>query len=209
MSQLKSAQWEHWADALASRHWLVIDDFLPVPVFTALRNSFLEKSQKGDFRPAGIGASSDYRLQRGIRGDEIFWLDREREEQAGAFFALIDEVIYHLNRLCFLSISGSEFHFAHYPEGSHYQRHLDRFREGSNRLISVVAYLNAEWKPADGGALRLYEENGHHQDIAPLPGRMVIFKSDVVEHEVLTTAVSRYSITGWLLHKPPGLAALL
>lgn len=209
MSQRNTDPWEEWADALAQHNSLVIDDFLPVPVFTAMRNYFMQRSEGGDFRPAGIGTSGDYRLQRSIRGDEIYWLDRERDEHAGAFFALIDEVIAQLNRLCFLSISGSEFHLAHYPPGAFYERHLDQFREGSNRMISVVCYLNASWKPGDGGALRLYDDEGNYTDVSPLPGRLVIFRSDAVYHEVLPTTVSRYSVTGWLLHKPAGLSLFL
>lgn len=45
-------------------------------------------------------------------------------------------------------------------------------------------------------------------DIEPLAGRLVIFKSEEVLHEVIYTKVSRYSLTGWLLRKPVGLGYL-
>lgn len=162
-----------------------------------------------EFKQAGIGALNDFRIEKSIRSDEIFWLDRNRDLELSGFFALVDEVIAHLNRLCFLSISGSEFHLAHYPPGSFYKRHLDQFDFRSNRLISVVFYLNEFWKPEHGGELRLHESDGTYQDVAPLPDRMILFKSEAVPHEVMLSNASRYSITGWLLHQPPGLGYLL
>ena len=39
--------------------------------------------------------------------------------------------------------------------------------------------------------------NRHFLDIAPLLGRLVIFRSDLIEHEVLPTASERVAITVW------------
>jgi SM-20-related protein len=182
---------------------------LPTEVLTVSRHFLKERLALEEFKQAGIGALSDFRIEKSIRSDEIFWLERKRDIELDGFFALVDEAIAHLNRLCFLSISGSEFHLAHYPEGSFYKRHLDQFDSRSNRLISMVCYLNEYWIPEHGGELRLYAKDGTHQDVAPLPGRMILFKSDAVPHEVLLSKASRYSITGWLLHQPPGLGYLL
>ena len=36
-------------------------------------------------------------------------------------------------------------------------------------------------------------------DILPAGGRLVVFRSDQIEHEVLLCRKKRYSITGWML----------
>ena len=58
-------------------------------------------------------------------------------------------------------------------------------------------YLNNDWKTGDGGELCVYPE-GRSQNISPLGGKSVFFKSNELEHEVLTSNVPRMSITGWL-----------
>lgn len=197
--------WEARADHLAENDWVILDDFLPTEILTVSRDFLKKRLELDEFRLAGIGALRDFRVEKSIRSDEIFWLERKRDKELEGFFTLVDEAIVHLNRLCFLSISGSEFHLAHYPEGSFYKRHLDQFDSRSNRLISMVFYLSEYWKAEHGGELRLYAKDGTYQDVAPLPGRMILFKSEAVPHEVLLSKTSRYSITGWLLHQPPGL----
>ena len=201
--------WEIRADHLAENDWVILDGFVPDNLLSVSRNFLKERLALEEFKQAGIGALNDFRIEKSIRSDEIFWLERNRDLELSGFFALVDEAIAHLNRLCFLSISGSEFHLAHYPPGSFYKRHLDQFDFRSNRLISVVFYLNEFWKPEHGGELRLHESDGTYQDVAPLPGRMILFKSEAVPHEVMLSNASRYSITGWLLHHPPGLGYLL
>ncbi|HKL35526.1 MAG TPA: 2OG-Fe(II) oxygenase, partial [Salegentibacter sp.] len=93
-------------------------------------------------------------------------------------------------------------HYALYPEGTFYQRHLDTFQNDGRRKLSMVCYLNEEdWKPENGGELVIYsEENGFEvsKAIYPMPGRVVIFESQVLEHEVKPVKTARLSITGWL-----------
>ena len=61
----------------------------------------------------------------------------------------------------------------------------------------MIMYLNPDWIPEDGGALCIHHESGL-QNISPLNGKVVFFKSNELEHEVLTTLKYRMSITGWL-----------
>jgi SM-20-related protein len=96
-----------------------------------------------------------------------------------------------------------EFHYAVYPKGTFYVRHLDTFRNDDRRKLSVVCYLNEkDWDPANGGELTLYlpgDSGEKALDIYPFPGRVVIFESQVLEHEVKPVKNGeRYSITGWL-----------
>ena len=61
-----------------------------------------------------------------------------------------------------MGIQRQEFHYALYPEGTFYKRHLDTFQNDKSRKLSVVCYLNSEdWKPEFGGELTIYtNENG-------------------------------------------------
>jgi SM-20-related protein len=72
----------------------------------------------------------------------------------------------------------------------------------------VLIYLNKDWKEGDGGELKVSNEEGGFT-VEPIAKRMLLFKSDVVEHEVLLTNVPRYSLSGWLLHQPASLGSLL
>lgn len=194
-------QWIQWMDELALNDYVIVDDFISDDLFTTIRDFFHEKEQNDQLKKAGIGSSGEFQVNASIRGDFIYWLDRLRDEKLEPFFGLMDELIQSLKRFCFLSLSGSEFHIAKYPKGSHYNRHLDQFNERSNRQITVLIYLNEHWKKGDGGELKIYK-NDEEILVEPTAKRLLLFKSDIIEHEVLTTNVPRYSLTGWLLHQP-------
>jgi SM-20-related protein len=98
---------------------------------------------------------------------------------------------------CFTGITDYEFHYSLYETGSFYKKHLDQFKNNSNRQFSMISYLNADWLEADGGQLLIHSEGGQ-QKIDPVQGRTVFFKSDDLEHEVLVTNKRRLSVTGWL-----------
>jgi len=96
----------------------------------------------------------------------------------------------------------TEVKFAYYPSGGRYQRHLDAMNVGLQaREYSFVLYLNQNWTPKDGGCLRIFREVSPGDevflDVAPAPGTMVVFKSDTVPHEVLSTNSKRVAIVGW------------
>ena len=168
---------------------------------------FREAEERNHLKKAGIGASGEFQINSSVRGDFIHWLDKERDTELRPVFDIIDDLVHKLKRFCFLSLSGSEFHIAKYPKGSHYNRHLDQFNERSNRQITVLIYLNEEWKKGDGGELVIYKDD-EEIVVEPLARRLLLFKSDKIEHEVLTTNVSRYSLTGWLLKQPQSIGYL-
>jgi len=208
MSFFPEEKWINWVDVLSENDFLIIDEFISDDMYHLIRSFFHTQLKEDEFRKAAIGAQSDRQIKSSIRGDFIYWLYRDRDKELLAFFDLIDEVLQKLNRYCFLSLSGSEFHLAYYPKGTHYEKHVDQFRGRNNRLISLILYLNEGWKKGDGGELKIFREDGPVL-IEPIAKRCVIFKSDVIEHEVLTTKVDRYSLTGWLLHAPSSLGYLL
>lgn len=208
MKSITEEQWIDWVDALAANDYVVIDDFLDDDTYRLLRNFFLNKLGHDEFDPAGIGALSEHHLDTSRRGDHVYWLDSEVDQNLAAIFDLIHELIGKLNRYCYLGIADFESHLAYYPKGTFYEKHLDQFKARSNRLISMIIYLNEGWQPGDGGELKLYH-NDEEKLVEPIAKRLILFKSDVLPHEVLTTNVGRYSLTGWMLKNPSDLGFLL
>ncbi|MBO6584865.1 MAG: 2OG-Fe(II) oxygenase [Gracilimonas sp.] len=200
--------WVSWMDQLAEQDYVIVDDFISDEFYDRIMAFFTEAEESDKLKKAGIGAKNDFQLKAEVRGDFIYWLDEERDQELSFFFDLKDELVQSLRRYCYLSLSGSEFHIAKYPAGTHYHRHLDQFNERTNRQITVLIYLNKDWKKGDGGELIIYKD-GEEITVEPHSKRLLLFKSDTIEHEVLTTNVPRYSLTGWLLHQPANVGYLL
>lgn len=102
-----------------------------------------------------------------------------------------------INQGLFLGLEDFECHFALYPPGAFYKRHLDRFRDDDRRMVSAVLYLNEGWQPEDGGQLRMFLDGDREHDVQPRAGTLVVFLSGDVPHEVLPAGRERLSLTGW------------
>lgn len=189
---------------LMLKDYSVIDHFFDTQTVTLLRDSLLNHFEEDRFKKAGIGNKTNQLVAAGIRGDYILWIDERIQTQIElVFFRQIYQFIKYLNRTCFLGILHHEFHYALYPPGTGYKRHLDTFQNDDKRKLSIAFYLNeSDWKASDGGALAMYinKKNGLEEVITILPeaGRMVIFESQKIPHEVLLAQRNRLSITGWL-----------
>jgi len=195
--------YEKVIDGLMEQRYSIVDDFFTKEEVAGLRKALMQKYDEDQFKKSAIGNQSNEKIIDAVRGDFILWLDEANAEGAERnFFNKLSEFTQYLNRTCFMGIAKQEFHYAVYPEGTFYKRHLDTFMNDSSRKLSVVCYLNDEdWKPEYGGELTLYtEENGKEirKDIYPLQGRLVVFESQVLEHEVKPVNKKRLSITGWL-----------
>ena len=188
---------------LMEQQYSVVENFFSLDEVEELRNSLLHKYEEDNFKKAAIGNRTNEIIAKSIRGDFILWLNEaEAAEAEKAFFRKINDFVEYLNRTCFMGILHKEFHYALYPEGTFYKRHLDTFQNDDRRKLSMVCYLNEQgWQPEYGGELVIYtQENGVEvpKSIYPLPGRMVIFESQILEHEVKSVKTERLSITGWL-----------
>lgn len=206
MKEFRSEQWESWFDLLAVNDYVVIDGFLSQKLLANIKSYFEELDSSNLFKKAAIGNSNEEQIINEIRGDYIHWLGRGDNDTTQDLYVVLDELKSMINRYCYLSLKDFEFHFAHYPKGSFYKRHLDQFAERNNRLISVVIYLNKDWREGDGGELKIYPKDQPEKSIAPIENRLIMFKSDSLYHEVLVSNKSRRSVTGWMLHKPSTIA---
>lgn len=200
-------QWLSWVDELSANDYVIIDQFIRQDMYADVSSFFL--SNLSSFSKAGIGTAEDNTIRHDIRGDHTYWLDRKRDTSLQTFWDLVDESIQVFNRYCYLSLSGYEFHLANYPPTAHYEKHLDQFNNRSNRLITVVIYLNENWKKEDGGELEMFLKDGSTKIVEPIAGRCVLFKSAEVPHQVLTSKKDRHSLTGWLLRYPSALGHIL
>lgn len=190
------------ADLLAQQYAMV-EGFFDETEVELLRNSLVQKFEEDNFKKAAIGNRTHEIIKKSIRGDFILWLNEAEENpDEKTFFTKINHFSDYLNKTCFMGILYKEFHYALYPKGTFYKRHLDTFQNDDRRKLSLVCYLNEQsWKPEYGGELVLYlYENGQETEktIYPFPGRVVIFESQVLEHEVKPVKMERLSITGWL-----------
>ncbi|PIS10167.1 MAG: 2OG-Fe(II) oxygenase [Bdellovibrio sp. CG10_big_fil_rev_8_21_14_0_10_47_8] len=185
------------ADQLGQTGLCVCADFLPPQPLRQIRSDFDKLKYDGKFQRASVGQKSKKQIHDEVRRDEIFWLQRESPSPAQRqLWGKVDLLQTALNRRLFLGLNDFEGHYACYPVGAFYQRHLDSLTHGNTRVISLVLYLNLGWKPEDGGCLRVYNQ-GTQIDIQPIGGTLVCFMSQELEHEVLISRAPRASFTGW------------
>ena len=74
----------------------------------------------------------------------------------------------------------------------------------------MVLYLNHQWRPRDGGALRLWTTPAPGRtpspktpsiEVLPEAGTLVVFRSADFWHEVRRARRTRLSLTGWFLRR--------
>ncbi len=146
----------------------------------------------------GVGNEEVKDSKQKIRGDKIYWMDKNHTNVfEKEFLRQVENFIDRLNSTCYAGINGYEFHYAVYETASYYKRHKDQFKNDENRKYSLINYLNENWLEEDGGQLFLYQDEAV-QKILPHSQTAVFFKSDEMEHEVTKANRSRMSITGWL-----------
>ncbi len=190
------------ADGLAEKGYAVVDGFLTASEVSDILAHETFRQGTTTLKRAGIGKSQSLQVNESIRGDYIQWMDKKTAPTpAKVYLDRLDALIAFLNPALYLSLKDVEVHFTIYPVGSFYKRHLDRFKTDDHRILSVICYLNEQWTDADGGQLRMHLPDSM-EDFLPLGGRLICFRSDRIEHEVLPARRERLSLTGWMLDRP-------
>lgn len=194
-------------ESLADQGWAVSDGLIDPQLCNQLRAQCTQDWDQGRFRQASIGHGAQVSTHTDIRGDSICWLEPEQAQGATArFLALTEAWRGELNRHFFLGLNNAEFHFARYPAGQGYKKHMDQHQGQPHRKISLVLYLNSQWTQEDEGELCLYcPDSGQEMTrILPQPGRLALFRSDTILHEVRPCKRIRWSLTGWFRRDPAG-----
>ena len=193
---IPSDEFSRVTTALATDGWCVLPDLLTRAQTQALADECCTMHAARQLTPARVGAT---RTATPLRGDSTHWFEvGTASAPQQAFADRLDALRIALNRELMLGLVECESHYAVYPPGAGYARHLDRLRDSDARVVSAVFYLNESWQDADGGALRLYLDDGSHRDIQPRAGSLLLFLSAQFEHEVLPATRDRLSIACWM-----------
>jgi len=197
MTQFRN-HFEQIADNVAEKGFSVTDGFLTAQEVRDIRALELVSGDINHLKRAGIGKESK-QVNEAIRGDYIHWIDpATAPAPLRLYLERLTALRQFLNEAFFIGLKDQEVHIARYPAGAFYKRHLDQFKKDDHRRMSVICYLNEDWIATDGGQLRIFTSEGH-EDVLPVAGRLVCFRSDVLEHEVLPATRERSAITGWML----------
>ncbi len=196
---------EDWLDELASglseHGWMSVDarSWLGTSLLAALKQEVQILDRTDAMKKAGIGRGNDLVRDRSVRRDKIAWLQGVTAPQA-ALFEFFEMIRQGLNQRLFLGLKRFETHYATYHSGDFYKQHLDSFKGRASRVVSLVLYLNEEWQAADGGALQVFNRDNDHEvcgTVLPEAGRMALFMSEEIPHEVLPANRTRYSLACW------------
>jgi SM-20-related protein len=186
---------------VAEHGWCVIEQFIDTELSLDLHSACMADTEAGLLLPAGVGHGVAHRRDTAVRGDCTRWLDRQSGRACERrLLDAFDALRAAFNAEAFLNLVELEAHYAYYAPGTHYGVHRDRFRDDDRRALSLVLYLNPAWQAREGGALRLYldEARTTYEDVLPQAGRLLVFRAERYDHEVLTTARARYSVAAWL-----------
>ena len=207
-----AAVFETIADELGRTGLSVHPGFLSVSELGLVRGDLASLHESGAFRRAGTGkrrAGTGEEERKGVedssvRKDEIYWLERpdpvvDSTAAQALLWQKLDALKQALNRSLYLGLADFEGHYAIYPEGGFYRRHIDCFNNDNSRVVSLILYLNSDWRPEHGGKLRIHDRTdpGGFTDVDPVGGTLACFLSRETEHEVLESHHPRLSFTGW------------
>ena len=175
----------------------VRDRFLAPPQVRALVDCANLRRERGEFQAARIGNECSLQRREEIRGDSTCWIVPPLLPAERTLLEELERLRLELNAHAWLGLFELELHYARYPPGAGYARHVDQPQGRAQRRVSLVLYLNENWTPEAGGELRLFDAAGPHRDIEPIAGRLVCFLTPGREHAVLATQRERLSISGW------------
>lgn len=194
---MSDALYDTIADNLVAHGYSLINPIAELPVLSGLA-SRIQSMDDSSFHLAGIGRDTDQQQQTTIRNEQIRWLSPTQPVEH-AYLTAMEVIRVELNRRLFMGLFDFECHYAHYKPGNFYRRHLDAFKGKTNRILSVVTYLNETWKDEDGGELVMYEKRQKSPLLSVYPewGTSIIFLSERFPHEVRPAKRDRYSIAGW------------
>ncbi|MBB5016785.1 SM-20-related protein [Chitinivorax tropicus] len=188
-------------DGLVDVGYVVIPDTFSAYEVAALAADCRQGWRNGLFHAAAVGRGEQERIAPDIRADHVRWLDMETATPHQlTYLDKMESLRQSLNQSLYLGLLELETHFAIYPEGAFYKRHVDNFRGTGQRQITTILYLNEQWQLGDGGELRIYLDESNadsYIDVPPRAGTMVVFHSPRFYHEVLPAKRERMSLTGW------------
>ncbi len=212
---ISNGQLLHRADSIAAdlaRDGIsVATDVLSPNLVFSLTAEARTQWEQDQYRLAQIGTGDTKQHATEVRSDRVrWWDDAELSDPQRAYKAELEQLRVAINRTTMLGLFEWEGHYACYPPGGHYRRHLDVFANARDRQVSTILYLNDDWRPRDGGELRIWTQAAGPDwaldsltiDVEPRAGTLVVFLSEDIYHEVLPTRADRFSVSGWFRTRP-------
>ncbi|GLC35544.1 hypothetical protein PLESTB_000195700 [Pleodorina starrii] len=222
------------ADTLDAYGYAVLDNYISEAAIRAARGEL--RVMEPHYSPGMIwvGKEAETGAQisvSSVRGDVVLWLDdqalnatafvKDGVRRACSFMQLqqlladVDELVFEGLRPRLPYLAGlhrrSDAMTAVYPgKGSRFARHVDN-TTGDGRRLTVLTYLNPDWREQQGGALRLFpvrQGSAGVVDVLPLAGRVALFLSAEVAHEVMPAFAPRHAVTLWYFDAGEHAAAL-
>jgi SM-20-related protein len=128
-------QLDYISQAIYQNSYVVVDNFVDESYRKALLKEQTNLLNQGQFKKAAVGKGDQKQVRAEIRSDEVLWMDPTALSPLQVvFWEKIEELKQVLNRRCFLGLKSFEGHFARYPVGSFYKRHLDQFHAVPHRI---------------------------------------------------------------------------
>ena len=129
MNQINCVELEKLFDDLARDEWASSEKAFPLAFCHLLAEKCLLLQSEGLFHPAAIGKGANKINDQAIRSDFTSWIEddttsvllRELREQ-------IDLMRIMLNQNFYLWLKSFEAHFAVYPAGAEYKKHMDNHK---------------------------------------------------------------------------------
>jgi SM-20-related protein len=173
------------------------DHFLDLNTVRGLIETLRVRRARGEFAAARVGGGTSALRRADIRGDLTCWIDAPLFPAERILLERLEHLRLELNREAYLGLFDLELHYAVYPPGTGYARHVDQPRGRGQRAVSLVLYLNEEWDAGAGGELRIFDADDAYRDVEPIAGRLVCFLTAEREHAVLPAQRERLSVSGW------------
>ncbi|WP_373997764.1 2OG-Fe(II) oxygenase [Bdellovibrio bacteriovorus] len=200
-NQINLINLERMLDDLAQNNWAVSSTVFTREFCQNLAHECQKLHSDGAFHKASIGRGATKTVHTEIRGDFTLWIEEAHATSLQKdFLSNLQLLLQKLNQDFYLGLKRYETHFALYPPGAGYDKHIDNHRGSGARKITFILYLNESWQKGHGGELSLYQpdqENILITQIEPVLGTFVLFRSDLFPHQVEKSFQPRLSITGW------------
>jgi SM-20-related protein len=147
-------------------------------------------------------------MQEHARQDVVGWLTRQQAADAGgataAAMSLLEGVAHKLNCSLNLGLVAPHQCMCACYDGGGANGEIDCT---NSREVTVILYTSENWREEHGGCLRVYQSAPDapsvncedYTDIEPMAGRLVIFKSQKVLHEVRPSFAKRIALSMWML----------
>ncbi|ETO05471.1 2OG-Fe(II) oxygenase family protein [Reticulomyxa filosa] len=197
-------------------HWQCVAGIEPLPKITTHSNK--KNDEKVQFE--NVTDSNSVWRSEDVRSDLHAWMhsdDANIAKDLRNVITQIDKIRVWLNKHVQFGCQDTQVQVSCYPgDGSRYRAHLDevyvddstiqsirnseQISAKKTRRITALLYLNERWNTTEcGGAVRIYLSDGVYRDIEPVAGRLLLFNSQWLPHEVMPVFHrDRFAITLWM-----------